>query len=502
MRADKDNAQEGNTVRTSDLSRGARPQSSGHSVTSRGTKYWDTGTIPLIAPEMLGDIIAALADIALVISDTGQIKSVITNPTHAAIEDLGHWEGREVADTLTTESIPKFERALKSFVEGDPAARPVQLNHANDRKDLGLPVNYTLHHVGPDGSLLMLGRDLRPISDMQQQLVKAQIALEQDYEQQREYDTRFRVLMESSRDAVVFVAVGTGRIIDVNSIAARLLGRERDDLIGSAFAQEFDGRRKGELMDALSSSALAEGPATLAVQTRHSRKSIRVHPTMFRATGERVILCRLDLTDGGATVSNDLPERLSGLFDQGADAIAFTDGDGNLASVNEAFLELTNAAHALNVKGRSLGDYLHRGNVDLRVLLENAARVGHIRLYSTKMAGEFGEPRTVEISATYLSDLEHPGYAFILRDASRADAVRVSPAPVGEENVKSVMELVGSATLKVIVAETTDVVERMCIETALELTSNNRVAAAEMLGLSRQSLYVKLRKYHLLNKND
>ena len=64
------------------------------------------------------------------------------------------------------------------------------------------------------------------------------------------------------------------------------------------------------------------------------------------------------------------------------------------------------------------------------------------------------------------------------------------------------MELVGSATLKEIVAETTDVVERMCIETALELTSNNRVAAAEMLGLSRQSLYVKLRKYVLLNKND
>jgi len=55
------------------------------------------------------------------------------------------------------------------------------------------------------------------------------------------------------------------------------------------------------------------------------------------------------------------------------------------------------------------------------------------------------------------------------------------------------MELVGSATLKEIVSETTDVVEKMCIETAVSLTRNNRVAAAEMLGLSRQSLYVKLR---------
>ena len=64
------------------------------------------------------------------------------------------------------------------------------------------------------------------------------------------------------------------------------------------------------------------------------------------------------------------------------------------------------------------------------------------------------------------------------------------------------MELVGSATLKDIVSETTEVVEKMCIETAVDLTRNNRVAAAEMLGLSRQSLYVKLRKYGLIKRSN
>ena len=93
---------------------------------------------------------------------------------------------------------------------------------------------------------------------------------------------------------------------------------------------------------------------------------------------------------------------------------------------------------------------------------------------------------------------------FVIRDASRAEALRSPGVGVGVSDgaVKSVMELVGSATLKDIVAETTDVVEKMCIETAVELTRNNRVAAAEMLGLSRQSLYVKLRKYGLLSKSD
>jgi DNA-binding NtrC family response regulator len=47
------------------------------------------------------------------------------------------------------------------------------------------------------------------------------------------------------------------------------------------------------------------------------------------------------------------------------------------------------------------------------------------------------------------------------------------------------------------VRETTDVIERMCIESALMLTGDNRASAAEMLGLSRQSLYVKLHRYGL-----
>jgi len=51
--------------------------------------------------------------------------------------------------------------------------------------------------------------------------------------------------------------------------------------------------------------------------------------------------------------------------------------------------------------------------------------------------------------------------------------------------------------LKDIVGQTTDLIEQMCIEAALQLTRDNRAAAAEMLGLSRQSLYVKLRRYGL-----
>jgi len=61
--------------------------------------------------------------------------------------------------------------------------------------------------------------------------------------------------------------------------------------------------------------------------------------------------------------------------------------------------------------------------------------------------------------------------------------------------VQQLTELIGRVPLKEVVRETSDVIERLCIEAALELTGDNRASAAEMLGLSRQSLYVKLRRY-------
>ena len=196
-----------------------------------------------------------------------------------------------------------------------------------------------------------------------------------------------------------------------------------------------------------------------------------------------------------------MTEDLSGFYQEAVDGIVFTDKNGMIAAANEAFLTLVDAPHLTKVRGRSLGDFLARGAIDLKVLIENAVRSGKMRLYATRLTSEFGNELPVEMSATYLNDRAHPSIVFVIRDASRVEAIRPAITSGREEGMKSVMELVGSATLKDIVSETTDVVEKMCIETAIELTRNNRVAAAEMLGLSRQSLYVKLRKYGLLQRD-
>jgi DNA-binding NtrC family response regulator len=62
-------------------------------------------------------------------------------------------------------------------------------------------------------------------------------------------------------------------------------------------------------------------------------------------------------------------------------------------------------------------------------------------------------------------------------------------------DLEAMLELVGRVPMKDLVRDTTDAIEKMCIEAALGLTGNNRAAAARVLGLSRQALYLKLERH-------
>ncbi len=470
-------------------------------MTSRGTKYWNSGAIPLIAPEILGDIIAQVADVGVVISDNGTVLSVLVNPSNNAFSDLERWENKDIRSVLTIESVSKFESRLEEFLQTRQAVRPVELNHTDHEGRWESPVRYSFHSIGPDGAILLLGRDLRPIAEMQQQLVEAQLSLERDYETQREYDTRFRVLMDSTVEAMLFVSVQSGEIIEANSAAVALLDRPIENLVGNQLSGCFEGRKRGDMVESLVTHAISERDKKADAALRGNNAPIDIFPTLFRAAGERILLCRLVPVDDRKAASDDLSQNLKSLYHNGPEAMIFTSETGEVLSANDAFLDFIDVAHDINVRGRSFADYLQRGSVDFKVMAENAMRAGRMRNYSTKLAGEYGSPRAVDISVTKLLAENKTIFAFVLRDAARAEVGNTKNSLTQDENMRSVVELVGSATLKDIVAETTNVVEKMCIETAVELTMNNRVAAAEMLGLSRQSLYVKLRKFDILDRD-
>ena len=469
----------------------------------RGNSYWTSGAVPLIEPEFLGSIISAASDIALVVSAEGIILSVLVNSNDDSFGNLAHWEGRGLVEFLTSESVEKFEAAHSAFLAGGTISRPVELNHS-DNAVWHYPVRYSFHRFGQEDCALMLGRDLQQIAETQQQLVQAQIAIEQGYEARREFDARYRVMLGQVEDAVVFVEVSSGRIDEANENAAALLGLKTDALRGANFGVLFSDRSGAELTESLVTATLADETQQIVVQAARTGRTLHVSPTLFRAGGQRVIMCLLTPErDVSAGVADEGDIRAGRLFRESSDAMLFVSGAGDILGTNDAFIDLIGATRKSDVTGSNLADVLARGQIDLGLMLGNAGTPGQMRVYATRLVNRLGGKVGVEVSITRLEGADAPLFGLVMRDVNRLEPVREKRGDGQSlpETGQKVVELVGSATLKEIVAETTDVVEKLCIETAVTLTRNNRVAAAEMLGLSRQSLYVKLRKFGLLSRD-
>lgn len=120
-----------------------------------------------------------------------------------------------------------------------------------------------------------------------------------------------------------------------------------------------------------------------------------------------------------------------------------------------------------------------------------------VRIAASSVRGEHGSTSEIELSAVSLPDDDSPSIGFVMRDVGR----RVGTAPHGARDLTKAVEelttLVGRVSLPTLVRDTIDLVERHFIEAALQLTGDNRTTAAEVLGLSRQTLYVKLRRHGL-----
>ena len=184
--------------------------------------FLDAMAMPLIDPGLLSEIVATAGDLCLLIAADGRVASVMVNPHHTAFGQLQGWVGQHYSAIVIEDSREKFARRMDAVVKPGAKSMSVEVNHAG-LPIWEFPVRYSMHCIGKDKSVLLLGRDMRPIAEMQQQLVMAQIALERDYEAQREMDTRYRVLMEATRDAMVLLTMNTGRVADLNAAAATML---------------------------------------------------------------------------------------------------------------------------------------------------------------------------------------------------------------------------------------------------------------------------------------
>jgi len=441
--------------------------------------------------DQLGALLAVSGDVVLFVGEDGLIKEFAIPDDRLATE-LGaskRWIGKPWAKLVTRETAPKLEALVKE-VSTEPSS-PRQLNHITAGEDV--PIVYTVLRIGSSSTMLALGRDLRSVARLQQQLVSAQARMDAEYEKLRSAQMRYKFLFEITPDPVLIVDAGSLDVLDANPAARRTLSEAVKRGLMHAFSKDGAAAVRALLDQARSSTRSESGVTRLAGQS----KDVSIAVSHIKHQGGACYLVRISTKSNAASPLSPTQKAMLACVERSPDGFVLIDDEGLVAGANAAFLEMINVGAEDGVKGQSIEQWVGRPGVDMGVLLSNLRERGAIRLYTTTLRTEYSDVMDVELSGVSVMGEGKPVYGISVRQVSQR--VVKAPAPQRHRTPEEIKQLIGRMSLKDLVRETADVIERMGIEAALDLTKDNRASAAELLGLSRQSLYIKLRRYGLDN---
>jgi transcriptional regulator PpsR len=452
-----------------------------------------------LTAESVSRLISGCADLALVVDSEGIVCDVAYGPGTLNTENCDSWVGQALIQTVTKESRAKITSLLRD-AETDSTPRWRQVNHPSPR-GADLLLSYCAVKVSDEGReparnrSVVFGRDLRALSDLQQRLVDAQQEALQDNWRLRDTQSRNRHLFQTASDGVLIIDATTQKVVEANPVALLMFGDKAGKLVGSLFPYGLDERDTQAVQNMLATvrtSGKSEG-----VRAQLGGAVLNFAGSMFRQEVGSLLVVRLTRTQTEVSTdsSSGVKAALLKLVQSSPDCVVVTDAEGLIVSANEAFLELVHLTAESQVRAESLGRWLGRTGVELNVLITTLRQRGSIRLFPTSLRDDHGSVTDIEVSATLTHESEGTLLGFMIRDVSRRPSVLTKGDKELPRSASQLAELVGRVPMKDIVGETSDLIEQLCIEAALDLTRDNRAAAAEMLGLSRQSLYVKLRRY-------
>ncbi|PKP95756.1 MAG: transcriptional regulator PpsR [Alphaproteobacteria bacterium HGW-Alphaproteobacteria-14] len=430
-------------------------------------------------------------DVTLVLDDAGTILDAAFDPREfSAFTD---WVGTNWIETVSDESRPKIMEMLASARRGE-VQHWRQVNHPS--RDGDIPIRYAVLSVNGGEHRIAFGRDLREAGRLQQRLLQVQQSLERDYLKMRQLEARYRMLFERSTEPVLIIEAATLRIREANPAAHALLGASSSSLSGRKLLTFIDKNCHDDLQSLVGAALASSSVSPARIRIANGARDVMASVTGFTQDRGQFLLVRLvPASDRPASDFSPVLE----LVDQMPDAFVVADSNLVIVTANAAFVELLQAASVDQLRGRRLSDSIGRPGIDLDLIEGQIDQHGAARNVATVLrVGHDIDGEPIELSAVRSSG-EDGYYAFVIRPVGR----RLRDLPPGSQDlprsVEQLTDLVGRMSLKDIVRESTDLIERLCIEAALSYTSDNRASAAEILGLSRQSLYSKLHRYGLGN---
>ncbi|MEI8196894.1 MAG: PAS domain S-box protein [Phycisphaerae bacterium] len=271
------------------------------------------------------------------IDKDGVVQDVSVKKDDLASLGCHNWIGQAWVDTVVLDSQNKVREMLAAAAEG----ADLRWRHVNHPSPQGadVPVQYALVKFESDGRFLALGRDMEALAALQRRLVETQQAMERDYLRLRHIETRYRILFDTSIEAVMLVDSNTLRVTEVNLSAQALLKDATKRLVGREVMEAFEPASREEIQ-ALMRMAYATG----RVEMRKARFSgavtdCTVTATVFRQENGAQFLVRLlpqepAKEQGGHGVS----ALLSQAMERAPDGFVLTDRSGSIKAVNAEFM--------------------------------------------------------------------------------------------------------------------------------------------------------------------
>jgi transcriptional regulator PpsR len=402
------------------------------------------------------------------------------------------WIGQKWVDTVTTESRTKIERMLDTRQGRDRTWR--QVNHRHDGEEV--PVKYRL--IRPKKGLwaIAIGQDMRAMAAMQQRLLKTQQSMERDYLSLRQTETRYRLLFDTISYPVVIADAARLEVQQANRAMHTLTGEPAGALDGKALTSLVEAKDRDRLLTHIGAATARGTPLEpIELHLAGQKGSVRLSLSTFRQSGRQLWLVNID------SGQHTLPARHTDHYvltavENMPDAFVLANARHEIIVANRAFAELVQAGSVEQLHGQPLNRFVGRADIDLGLIRKQLRAHGSLRNFSSVVTDFTGLEEPVEISALMIEHAE-PLYGYSIRLVARRERDLPGREEEMPRSVEQLTELVGRKPLKEIVRESTDLIERMCIEAALIHTADNRASAAEILGLSRQSLYSKMHRHGL-----
>lgn len=407
----------------------------------------------------------------------------------------------ELVGRLWLETLDEVEAVrVGSLVERAVASGASPFFQVSQHLPSGLivPIEYMTVRSG-DG-LVAIGKDVRSVARIQSNMAVSSKAAERDHWKWREVETRQQAFFEAARDAMLVVEGEDLRIVLANPAALAALGSGAADDVSCARLVDLAVLDDRELLKTTLERALDQGTApSIVAHLGAARVPWLVKTSLMFGNGGQVLVQLLHFEEpveppAPPPQSLFLAEHIEVL----PDSFVVMDVDGQIVEANQAFLEMVEEESGGTIKGQHIGRWLGQPGGDDNMLLSSLQVNGRVRRFPATIAGSLGGRVNAEITAVISAK---PGRELIgacIHDVTRrldgAGQDAGQNAQLGALLV-SLMEQVGKTSFKSLVSMAVGLLERHYITQALQLTAGNRTAAAKLLGLSRQSLYVKLARY-------